>query len=809
MSVSRNKLVIFLFILVISSQLEIPQDIVNKYFNNLTKEKVKSPLFGIQNQNSPSQEIPLKFIDYNIQINDSIAEIEIKQVYQNNMENNIQTQYYFAISPTAVFTELEAKINGQILKGTIKEKKQAKQEYDDAIKQGKEAAYAEIVEEVHDIMKLQLGNLGPNQQIEITLKYIEPLEIEQNKLWKFQLGNTFSQRSINLPLNEVSQDFQNVCNPHTISEKDENAYKMSINLNINSSSPISFLESPSHEIQKNFDKNSENKKCTINFKNENEIPNKEFVLLYKNENFHTPSVLISKDSNKDSQFPFAAQLNFLPDFNSETSIPQAYNRFIKKFYQNLSQTTENKEDSVENLDEFDFTQSKTKGEYIFVVDRSGSMSGLPIEITKKALIQSIKLLNENHYFNVISFGSYFNSLFEESVQATEENKNKAIQQISSFSANYGGTNIFAPLQQVLTQKQLKNQQKSIFLISDGQDSQENQIIQSITTQVNLSNQRIYTLGIGNGVSKNLIKLAAQQGYGKFDFVFDLADEKGLKQKLLYLFKDSITPFLSDFKIEFFDKNNEQIKQQQGIDMLIPSLDSVQSIRKNEPFQLYFLFKQDTQINKIKFTCYDSQQDLKKTFDLEIGAKDLENPNFQYPIFQKIAFHKFIKQILNNAALKQKEEFQGISFLSEFKPNSVEEITDISIKYQILTDFTAFILVNDKNDNDTQNQNPELIQVPQIDPHGNFNLLQMNKGQQVHHEKVQRTMPQQGTNIKYKNSNNFNNNINDNNQQMRADSFTSDTIEMMAQSDDKYEMESEIQVQTESKAKEIAQRAWYY
>ncbi len=79
--------------------------------------------------------------------------------------------------------------------------------------------------------------------------------------------------------------------------------------------------------------------------------------------------------------------------------------------------------------DFDADMDAAQGEFLFVLDRSGSMSGTRMRMAKNALILFIKSLPSQCYFNIISFGSNYSQLYEKSLIASDSNVEKTIDKI--------------------------------------------------------------------------------------------------------------------------------------------------------------------------------------------------------------------------------------------------------------------------------------------------------------------------------------------------------------------------------------------
>jgi hypothetical protein len=82
----------------------------------------------------------------------------------------------------------------------------------------------------------------------------------------------------------------------------------------------------------------------------------------------------------------------------------------------------------------------------------------------------------------------------------------------------GGTEIYTPLENLLTGKPIDGYPKQIFLLTDGAVSNTKLILDLIETNNKYS--RVHTIGIGNGASEDLVIGCAKKGKGYHTFITD-------------------------------------------------------------------------------------------------------------------------------------------------------------------------------------------------------------------------------------------------------------------------------------------------
>ena len=130
-----------------------------------------------------------------------------------------------------------------------------------------------------------------------------------------------------------------------------------------------------------------------------------------------------------------------------------------------------------------FSNVETACEFVFLVDRSGSMRGSYIQSARETLVLFLKSLPEGNYFNIVGFGSSYQQLFPKSVAYDEQNLDKAIQHAQGMDADLGGTELLEPLKFIFGMKPQSGYPRQIFVLTDGSVSNSDACIQLMKRNV--------------------------------------------------------------------------------------------------------------------------------------------------------------------------------------------------------------------------------------------------------------------------------------------------------------------------------------
>ena len=245
-----------------------------------------------------------------------------------------------------------------------------------------------------------------------------------------------------------------------------------------------------------------------------------------------------------------------------------------------------------------------------------------------------------------------------------------------------------PLKAIYEAEKFLKYPKLIFLLTDGDVGNSDEIIYLI--QNHSKETKLYSVGIGNGISYNFINQAGKKGQGRATFI---KDGDNINEIILNLVNQAVSPFISEIEIS---TNPQDI-----IKSIIPK--SFPIVLKNEPIQAFLLLEKEFDKAVITISYRNSLTESIKKYELVINKSRTKSEK----ILHQIAFSKYIDSLLFEA--------KKLKFLdNKISPDisNLEDIaTNLSVKYQILCQKTAFFLIAKNNTVEESNQEIKIIDIP--------------------------------------------------------------------------------------------------
>lgn len=297
-------------------------------------------------------------------------------------------------------------------------------------------------------------------------------------------------------------------------------------------------------------------------------------------------------------------------------------------------------------------------EYLFIVDVSGSMNGYPLEVSKELMHNLLCDLRPTDTFNVQLFASSSTVFSKEPVLVNDINIIEAIKFLSDGQGG-GGTELLSALEDAykLPRKD-PGSARSMVVITDGYVNVEKEAFELIKN--NLDQANIFTFGIGSSVNRYLIEGMAKVSNSESFIATSKKEALDVAEK----FKKYIeTPLLTQVKIKA-----------KGFDIYDMAPNSIPDVFAARPVLVYGKYR-GTPKGSIIITGYQGKKKFKQEF--KVSSSNVSPKN------------KALRYLWARKKIEELDDYKKI-----FSTDIKTEVIDLSLKYNLLTNYTSFVAVDE-------------------------------------------------------------------------------------------------------------------
>lgn len=427
-------------------------------------DKTESPYFAVKSDDPGVDALPLKRTDVDVRILGVIADVTVHQRYRNEGARAIDARYVFPGSTRAAVYGMTVRLGDRVLTAKIKEKQQAKIEYQQAKEAGKTAALLE--QQRPNVFEMNVANILPNDEVDVELRYTE-LIVPTDGVYQFVFPTVVGPRYNGAAGGESHKAETWISTPYLTQGK-PNPAGFSMKVSVTTPTGVKDIVSPSHKLDLKTVSDTETQATLTNTgRNEN---NRDFVLDYRlaGDTIQT-GILLSRGEKENF---FLAMVEPPKSVAPSVIVPR---------------------------------------EYVFVIDISGSMHGFPLDTAKQLMRELVGGLRPSDTFNMLLFSGDNTVLSPASISATPANIERALRTLGNYHGG-GGTELLPALRTALAMPADSDRARSFIVITDGYVSVEREAFNLVRKNLNKAN--LFSFGIGSSVNRHLMEGLARAGQGE-------------------------------------------------------------------------------------------------------------------------------------------------------------------------------------------------------------------------------------------------------------------------------------------------------
>ncbi len=408
-----------------------------------------------------------------------VAQVKVTQTFVNPFDDFIEATYVFPLSENGAVTAMVMHLADRDVVAEIKLREEAQKIYEEAKSAGKTAAL--LSQERDNIFTQKVGNIPPGDTVEVELTYVEQLPCEKG-VCAFVFPTVVGPRYIpGAPLwgpreepagrsrdTSVVPDASCIT-PPSFDEGQLGAHRIDLELQVSPGLPIKEILSVSHDIEVDRRGPSE---ASVRIAASDEIPNKDFVVkIDLRGELPEAAVLTHKVAGEAGYVTVALQ---------PPAFPKSAHIAPKDLF--------------------------------FVLDNSGSMSGVPLEASKALVIEALRGMNPKDRFTVMRFSDDVSSLSVTPLRNTPDNVKRGIAYVEAMQG-MGGTEMLSGVREAISGSLEAGRVRIVFFLTDGYIGNDDEILAAIQNE-NRARARIFSMGVGSSVNRYLLAGMARLGRGE-------------------------------------------------------------------------------------------------------------------------------------------------------------------------------------------------------------------------------------------------------------------------------------------------------